>query len=389
MKVSRPAVLYFLVELGKIGCEIFSYLDRIKIMSKLRLQHIDGLRALAAIFVMFNHGFRLPWPNVPVVAFEQHPEGILFILTSWMRYGHFAVTVFIAISGYCLMLPFVQSTKLDTKTIGRFYGRRVWRILPTYYAALIISLVLIYLAIGFKTGTQWDACLPVTFNGILVRVFMLQDVFIRHQINNPLWAIATMWRVYLVFPVILVLFRRLGPMLSTCIIVIGSLAVQYFRPFPYATHITIAYLAIFSLGCLGAYVQDELKDSIIGLLRMAWVGITVILIVFFAMVSYSESRPFWRIADYGVGFSVVALFIDLHRRPCSKIGVFLSNPYLAYIGKISYSIYLMHFPFQALVWIYLINPLGVSLYAKFIIFVFFGFPIVILFPIEFSRFQAA
>jgi len=366
-------------------------------VSKLRLSHIDGLRALAAIFVMFNHGFRYPWPNVPAVAFEQHPEGVLLVLTSWMRYSHFAVTIFLAISGYCLMLPFVRSGALDLKTVGRFYGRRAWRILTPYYAALFTSLVLIYVALGFKTGTQWDACLPVTVNGVLVRIFLLQDVFIKSQINNPLWAIATMWRIYFAFPLIFILFQKLGPMIATCIIVVGSLGLQYFDPFPYSRHITVAYSAIFSLGCLGACVQDDLSDRFVSLLRMAWIGVTVILIVLFGMLSYSDSRPLWRIADYGVGFSVVALFVDLHRRPSSKIGAALSNPYLTHIGMFSYSIYLMHFPFQALVWIYLIRPLAMSLNAKFIIFVLLGFPVVtilcwffyLLFERPLTRFQPA
>src|SRR5882672_5264093 len=103
---------------------------------RLRLEYLDGLRGIAALYVVLFHsmvGFRgdvLPPALVSALKF--------------MTYGHFSVAVFIVLSGYCLMLPVARSS--DGRLSGGFAGyvkRRALRILPPYYAAVSISLLVI------------------------------------------------------------------------------------------------------------------------------------------------------------------------------------------------------------------------------------------------------
>ncbi|HEX8033216.1 MAG TPA: hypothetical protein VF510_05180, partial [Ktedonobacterales bacterium] len=60
-----------------------------------RLVFVDGLRALAALYVVVHHAWLEIWP----VDYNRFPSGSLAVLTNWMGYGHFAVSVFIVLSG--------------------------------------------------------------------------------------------------------------------------------------------------------------------------------------------------------------------------------------------------------------------------------------------------
>ena len=61
-----------------------------------RVVGLDGIRGLAALFVVLNHIFERAWPGYPG---KPAP-----VWAAWMVYGRFAVVVFIALSGFSLGL---------------------------------------------------------------------------------------------------------------------------------------------------------------------------------------------------------------------------------------------------------------------------------------------
>jgi len=91
-----------------------------------RLAGLDGVRGLAALFVVVNHVFLRAFPGYPV---DRAP-----FWAAWFIYGRFAVVVFIVLSGFSLALsPARQGWRLDG--VSRFARRRARRILPPYWAA--------------------------------------------------------------------------------------------------------------------------------------------------------------------------------------------------------------------------------------------------------------
>ena len=331
---------------------------------RVRLDFLDGIRALAALFVMFNHSFRMPYPNL-IGGGEHHPEGWLFALTGWSRYGHFAVTVFILLSGFCLMIPVAKAGgDLRGGTLF-FYKRRAWRILPTYYAALAVSLALIAIALGQKTGSQWDACLPVTAKGILSRLLLLQDVWVSQQINNPFWSIAVEWRIYFLFPLLLVLFARFGPVPTTTAAVVLFTTIHYLTSETRLRGCMPCYVGVFVLGMFGAQVVfGRDGEGNLGYTRIPWGALSAILIggvvAACALHPLSWSEQHLLALDMVLGLGSMAAIIAIARRPAGLIHRAISWRPLVWIGGFSYSVYLIHFPLQALVWRYLIMPLKLS-----------------------------
>ena len=98
----------------------------------------------------------------------QSASGRLLLGTSWLMFGRSAVTVFIVLSGYCLMLPVVQSPRRELRsTFQQFITRRAWRILPPYYGALAVSIVLILMVPSLDDPSigEWHKSFPAISAG--------------------------------------------------------------------------------------------------------------------------------------------------------------------------------------------------------------------------------
>jgi peptidoglycan/LPS O-acetylase OafA/YrhL len=88
-----------------------------------RVVGLDGIRGLAALFVVLNHIFERAWPGYPA---DHAP-----FWAAWMICGRFAVVMFIALSGFSLGLGPARSG-WRFKSIAAYAHRRAWRILPPY-----------------------------------------------------------------------------------------------------------------------------------------------------------------------------------------------------------------------------------------------------------------
>src|ERR1051325_304421 len=93
---------------------------------------LDGIRGLAALFVVIHHCFLMSYPGYPVA------NGPVW--THWMIYGHLAVVVFIVLSGFSLAVAPARSG-WQLGSMKRFAFRRAWRILPPYWPALVYSMI--------------------------------------------------------------------------------------------------------------------------------------------------------------------------------------------------------------------------------------------------------
>ncbi len=124
-----------------------------------RLAGLDGLRGLAAVYVVINHVFLRTFPGYPA---DHAP-----FWAGWLIYGRFAVVVFIVLSGFSLALsPGRHGWRLDT--LSGFAQRRAWRILPAYWAALAFSLAVAWLIVP-QPGNGVPDAKSVIVNGLLVQ----------------------------------------------------------------------------------------------------------------------------------------------------------------------------------------------------------------------------
>src|SRR4051812_160304 len=124
----------------------------------LRLEYLDGLRAVASLYVVLFHA------GVGFLDSERPLHGLARNLQRGLSFGHDAVAVFIVLSGYCLMLPVARAPVAGqlVRGVPNYIARRAWRILPPYFAALVGSLLLIAIAPVLQTPTKtiWADSFP-------------------------------------------------------------------------------------------------------------------------------------------------------------------------------------------------------------------------------------
>jgi peptidoglycan/LPS O-acetylase OafA/YrhL len=336
------------------------------------LAYLDGLRALAALAVVCCHA-RLPnW--------DQWPLG--FAITNRLRMfslydnlGHFAVDLFIVLSGFCLMLPVVRNGGVLRGGAGLFFKKRAIRILPPYFAAMAVSLLLIVLFIGDKTHTPWDASLPVGGWDIIANLFLLQN-FSMHPgaINHAHWSISLEWWIYFLFPAMILLWRGIGPLRSTLISLAASAVIVAGCLGLFGKGFTLQYVGLFALGMLGAKLAqlgaESSREKLVrgaGLLALIALTIGVLgLSRFGVQLMGGTVGPV--IIDYFVGIWAMTLLVYLALTPRGWLRRALSLPPLVFVGTFAYSIYLIHAPLLQILWQYGLDPLGFSPLTTYVLF---------------------
>ena len=319
--------------------------ERVAQERRRRLIGLDGMRGLAALAVVFHHCYLLAFPGYPRMAGPWW--------AAWLTYGHFAVVIFIVLSGFSLAVsPARSGWRLGGKT--KFARRRAWRILPPYWAALVFSLAIAWTVIP-QPGELAPTAKSVVVNGLL-----LQDITGAPTPNGAFWSIAVEAQLYVVFPLMLLLLRRgsTAVMLScvgTVVALIGILAPS--RPaVAELLRLTPQFAVLFAMGAAAAGVLAAADWR----MRVPWAWLaaivaapTVLLIVREGSV-WTVAHFFW--VDILLGTAVALLLAAAgNGRPAPLLRVLNTRP-LRSLGSFSYSLYLIHAPIVVVVYAKVVAP---------------------------------
>jgi len=319
--------------------------------TRTHVPHLDGMRGLASVFVVMGH----LWLAIHGM---QASRGLAGLLTNWLLYGHLAVDLFIVLSGFCLALPYAGLGPNARVSTSRFYFKRARRMLPPYFAAITISILLAMLAqIFFSTSHR----VHLQTASILVNLLMLQDTFPSLNVfNAPLWTVAIEIKIYLLFPFFMYTYQRRGVTLMlivACAIGYGLTALTLATaPNAELGHSCIWYVALFGMGmsaALGAVGKSTLNSrKWSGLWLLAFGVASASLLWEFPVTSVGEAAlfvPHLPYIDSAVG-AFAALFLYSVTREAqgtartSRAIKLLSWRPLVFVGSFAYSLYLTHYP---------------------------------------------
>lgn len=319
---------------------------------RVRLAYLDGLRGLCALFVVGGHTGNGGY---------FHDDGsfgsrLLVFFWNLLNYDRYAVAIFIILSGYCLMLPVARSA--DGQLPGgvwEYLKRRARRILPPYYAALILSLLLIA-ALSSVKGRSLAELSPGALLSHLFLVHNLKPEW-TFAINGPMWSVATEWQIYFFFPAILLpVWRHRGIGAAVCVaFVLGY--IPHFGFHKWLDPVAPWFLGLFALGMAGAVVGFDAGPRFRALRsRLPWglLAIALFLALVLAFVLKPTSLPSYPLylTEPLVGLAAVCLIVYCTRfltdgvptrRP--TILRFLESRPVVGLGAFSYSLYLTHAPF--------------------------------------------
>ncbi|MEU0518941.1 acyltransferase [Streptosporangium sp. NPDC006007] len=288
---------------------------------------------MAALFVMLHHCWLLSFPGYPAAT----GPGWLH----WLLYGHFAVVVFIVLSGFSLAVSPARS-RWRLGGVRRFARRRAWRILPPYWAALAFSLVVAWTLVG-QPGEA-----PPTVKSVAVYGLLLQDLFGAPSPNGAFWSIAVEAQLYLAFPLLLLILRRAGAPVMLGAVTVVVAAIGLLAPGVPLVHLLIRltpqFAVLFALGVVAAGVLGAGER----VRRLPWHWAAALAAVpVFAVIAVQGSvwtvgNYFW--IDIALGPSVALLLAAVATgRPAPLVRLLDLRP-IRSLGSFSYTLYLVHAP---------------------------------------------
>ena len=332
-------------------------------LPRLKLKFLDGMRGLAALYVLLFHQYSP----------RELPAGLTHWLV-WMRFGHYAVAVFIVLSGYSLMIPIVRSPdgKL-TGGLGGFLRRRARRILPPYYFALAATVLIAFLsrrlmgALHLSTGAS-DAGSAFGAGDLVTHLLLIHNWFRDYNfgINGTHWSVATEWQIYFLFALLLLpVWRRFGPGAAAGLGL--ALGVAPLLLLPAGHNLSWAgpqYLGLFAFGMAGATLSFSARAPYTSLRAQLPLGPIAALLSagFVALAMFGAravgptgelemSQP-W-VADVFLGLAMASLICWCARAAQSVTHArqplvlrFLECGWVTRLGVFSYSIYLISLPIE-------------------------------------------
>ena len=197
-------------------------------ISDASLRNLDVLRGLLALYVVFTHARWLLWQGHAAFMAQPHAawEKALAYGAGGFKYGHLAVMVFFALSGFFIHLRMAQKLAdgVSAPHLGtvEYLKRRAWRILPVYYFAL--GLTVIFDLIGrAKYPLLYQAATPDSFTnavfalkgysleGVIPALLLLpRSLGLYFGSNGPLWSLGFEMIYYLAYPAWFALRTKFG-----------------------------------------------------------------------------------------------------------------------------------------------------------------------------------
>ena len=306
---------------------------------------LDGLRGIAIILVICCHNLN----------FLPHFE-----------FGWVGVDLFFVLSGF-LITDILLKTKENKNFLQNFYIRRILRIFPLYYGVLLLFFII---APAFQN-------LIIQYNYYHSSQAMswlhLQNwQYVIHQKPNdrlPLghfWSLSVEEQFYLVWPFLIFAVKSTRRLSEIACLILITCILSRFSSWLYFgegyTNFYFQYMTRLDGLCIGSLIAiwrfssyEQAKRKII---RLGLIVFGSHLFLFLLARTVFTNFPHFRFLGYtsiAAIFGIIIFFAIEKRNVYSKF--LLENSVLQYIGKISYGLYVYHFPILILFKIYILNAL--------------------------------
>lgn len=282
-------------------------------------QHInalDGLRGLAALTVMVSH--------------FTNKTGFLGDALGWGA-GKVGVMVFFSLSGF-LMAHLYLSSPPTGRNVADFLVRRFARVIPLYIAVIVVAfffwVLLEFPPMGYDVNRE----------NLLPRLLLLNA-------EGIVWTVQVEVQFYLLFPIIWLISSWFGVHVAWPLSILLVLACVF--PSPELPGI-VAYGQVFILGIL-IYLACQrippLPNWVLPLALIVYVAtFPVLMLDYYGIDAGHPSLVFW--SPLYLAITGLLLIATVKSRSAEYL---LGNRFGRWLGRVSYSLYLLHLPILGLV----------------------------------------
>jgi peptidoglycan/LPS O-acetylase OafA/YrhL len=321
---------------------------------KRKLLFLDGLRGMAAIYVMIGHARWLLWEGY-AQGYLQHPgdysflNKILMYFFALFTYGHEVVLFFFVLSGFVIHLKYaknLQKSNTPQFSFGNYFYKRVKRIYPPFIFAILLTLLLDSLGKNFNFGiyngttpyplinenignSDWSA---KSFFGNLL--FLFRNYFPLFGTNGPAWSLKYEWWFYMLYPLFLLMGTKkiLYPTILMAVLFIAS-----FFPLYWPERLLQDIFSMMITWWLGVLLAEVYAGRI--RIKYKYLALAVV-VIFFSPMLKTANKILYDLNMAVFFFGLMAFFLALS----SSNRLVKAVEKLKIFGDFSYTLYIIHFP---------------------------------------------
>jgi peptidoglycan/LPS O-acetylase OafA/YrhL len=306
-----------------------------------RIPSLDGVRGIAILLVLMFHSL--------LINEEAMPTGVLLAVAAS---GWAGVNLFFVLSGF-LITGILLDAPRGRRALGNFYARRALRILPLYYATLLVFFYVLPRE-PFPELAWHDERELLYWTYVQNWAIAARGSWPATPNMNHLWSLNIEEQFYLVWPLLVFgLGRRRLSWLCGLLIVgcLGLRSLLILEGTPWVSVYVLTFTRMDDLA-VGAAIACVMRGprGLAPLVPIARVlGSACLLYVVAAMV-VSGAFVLWQDWTVTLGFSVAslgfgcALIGALSTSPSSFVSRVLASSPLRVLGKYSYCLYVVHLP---------------------------------------------
>ena len=341
--------------------------------SNLRIQGLETLRGLAAIYVLFHHARSFLWLGYSN-GYLKHPDlfnlpdKLLVYFFSLFIYGHQAVIFFFVLSGFAIHFKYADRlSKGDTSfNYLDYIKRRIKRIYPPFMFALLLTFVLDMVGRNIYTLTIDNSPLQVVKNNFNFETLLLNVFFLINNdlnlwgSNAALWSLKYEWWFYMIYPLMFLCLKK--STLVTFLIVAILFAISFIKhiwPVELLKDI-FAYLITWFLGVM-------LAETYFKRIRFDFLYLSPLLLILPILI-FTNGKYNSFLEDFGwalVFMSIIGFVLWLNQR--KKMPSIIKK--YKELGAFSFTLYVIHIPILILLRTIMFKNLGAASYTFVYVFV--------------------
>ena len=295
-----------------------------------RMPVIDTLKALASQLIVLHHlAFYGPLSDVV--------NTVAPTLIGWLYdYGRMAVQVFLVVAGFLAPRSFAMASQAGSGWPLAAIGRRYWRLTMPYLAALALAIACAAIA---RTWMHHDSIPHApTLPQLVAHILMVQDLLDYDSLSAGVWYVAIDFQLFVLMAAVIWLGQRLGSVSggskrATAVLVslLALASLLYFNRQERWDSWGMYFFGAYALGALAFWASSRERSSL-WLVALSIAGIAILVVDFRLRICVALCT---------------ALMLGITRR--IKIHPRTLPKSVAYLGRISYSVFLVHFPVCLLV----------------------------------------
>ncbi len=295
-----------------------------------RMVTIDGLRGIAAAMVVVYHLNLTDDPESRVVSVARSlPAGVRTVVG---QYGGLGVAVFFVISGF-VTAHSVASYIATPRFWVRFTVRRIVRLTPPYYAAIVIAIA-VAAASSALTGDGFELeGNPFSAGGLIAHLFYAQEALGLDEISSVFWTLCFEMMFYVVYVGLVTLANSISARSHRdgnrlVLVVASALALFFSLGQVQGEFLPAPWLRTFGTFLLGVHLHNACRGA------LRWRSLALFVVVYSLGAAVSE--PHFKLVAVA---TLVIIGAAARRR---RLDRWLGGRGFQFVGQVSYSLYLIH-----------------------------------------------